>query len=338
MDITRTTFKKLECLKINDHAGTTRQEALHLIDNILRENESSMLNLELDCPMKANCGITANLHRLEYLTLADAFSIENKITCPRLKELTIICRPSKVKQQHCMFLQSLLTHNKFENIKKLRITAKIAPTVDVSESNLRVLWKLPQLEVIEIDKPFVNYIRILMKFLQAPNISKAKLSYFSKDDLKIFFDLCTKIKCLTIIENAINRMEFLQVTSKVLFGQQRLGNHYSLDYANIEAALEHCKCLESLTIRYTRHMTSTYEVIDLFSYLTRFKRPILCESFKTLNVFTEAKAELFSDDKVFKNISEGHEIHIEIFDGINSKKIRILKKTFNIHLFFDSII
>lgn len=334
LDITRTFFKNLECFKVNGGAG--RQRILILLNQILNENENSLKRLELDFRTEVECNITANLHRLEYLTISNNFFLENKMSSPKLKELTVIVRISKNSQKHFTFLENLASHTNFRNITKLRITTTDSSTQKLLDNASTIMWKLPLLEVIEIKIPFSNYIGIFMKILQAPNISKAKLSAFSKDDLKIFFESCVNIRHLTLIENSIDRMQFLKVTSKVLFGQQRLGKHYSLNYDNIGAAFEYCQSLESFTIRYTKYMTLMYEVIDLFSYLTRFKSRKMSESFRTLNVFTQARDELFKDDKVFQNIAKGHDIRIDIFDGIDSKRIQIFKSFFYINLIFDT--
>lgn len=333
-DITRTVLKNLECFKVNGSAG--RQRILILLNQILNENESSLKELELDFRTKVACNITANLDRLEYLTISNDFFLENRLSCSQLKELTIVVRISKDNQNHFTFLENLSSHINFENITKLRITTTESSSEKLPDKVSTTLWKLPLLEVIEIKTPFSYYFDIFMKMLQAPNVSKAKLSAFTKDSLKVFFESCVNIRLLTLYENPIDRMQFLKVTSKVLFGQQRLGKHYSLNYDNIEAALEYCKSLESLTVRYTRFMTLMYEVIDLFSYLTRFISRKLSESFNTLNIFTTVKEELLKDDEVFKNISKGHDVKIDIFDGIDSKRILIFKSSFHINLFFDT--
>ncbi|KAL5290540.1 hypothetical protein ACFFRR_010111 [Megaselia abdita] len=337
MEITKTVLRNLQCLKIIN--ADKRPEFLQLLKSVLNEHETSIKHLTLMFVETVKLNLTANLTNLESFTISNSVYLENIISFPNLKEFTILINYRKrYDNTPFLFFENLLTYSKFESTEKLRIFGDIEKNVNLflnSSSESPGIWKLPQLKSIEIVRPFENFISFFVKIFKAPNVVEAKLEKVSKDDLKLIFELFPTLKNVTLIEHAIDRISFLKATSKVLFGQHRLGRVFSLNYELVEIALTRCKDLKSLTIDYKKYMTQKYEVFDLFSYLTRFKHTILSESFTTLNIFTTAKEELFSDNQVFENISKGHNTSIEVFDGINSKKICIFKKSFKINLFFD---
>lgn len=313
-------LKGIQVLKIN--LEWLFETDIRNINLILLEYQSSLQKLELlvshRSTLSNNLSLFSNIPKLRSLTISNTININNANLCNQLEELILIL----VDFENIDF-------TKFTNIKQLQIIERVS-----ENSFLLTPTLFPELINLFISQQ--NMSKISYTNLKAPNLQKLSIHYTNSETLESLIQNCPKIQFLTLLEPPKSIFGQIKATSRVLFGRKRISSTtFKLNFENVKNALEKCQFLKTVHLYYERCMNFPYEIIQIFSFLSRVNFVIISKQFKTFNVYLESKEELFKDDQLFRDISEGHGNLIDIFDGVSSKKVVIYKDSFVINVYFN---